>query len=243
LSPSPIAREKSRKFEKTRKEINSMKACPKCQTKNQDSSQFCKQCGRKLSVSAFEDKKEKVMGEKKTRVSGKVVSLAAVALVLLAGIVYWVIQKGDAVAESKISSQPRIADRVDYTGQAIRMFDISAKVENGKVSIPLDAVREKKMVRFEYKGNGATIPIVSYITPSGKIITAVSMCEPCRSTRFHIQDKSIVCNACNTEWNLETLKGIQGGCLNYPPDVLPSTIAGGQIQIDEKVVARWKPRV
>ena len=123
------------------------------------------------------------------------------------------------------------------------MTDISVKVENGKISIPLDAVKEKKMVRFEYEGNGGKIPIVSYITPAGKVITAVSMCEPCRSTRFHIKDKSLFCNACNTEWNLETLKGIQGGCLNYPPDVIPSTLVQNQIQIDEKIVAQWKPRV
>ena len=70
------------------------------------------------------------------------------------------------------------------------MTDVSANVENGKISIPLDMVKEKKMVRFEYKGNGVKIPIVSYITPAGKVVTAVSMCEPCRSTRFHIKDKS-----------------------------------------------------
>ena len=123
------------------------------------------------------------------------------------------------------------------------MSDISIKVDNGKISIPLDAVIEKRMVRFEYEGNGVKIPIVSYITPTGKVITAVSMCEPCRSTRFHIRDKTLVCNACGTEWNLETLKGIQGGCLNYPPDVIPSTIEKEKIQIDEKIVTQWKPRV
>ena len=99
------------------------------------------------------------------------------------------------------------------------------------------------MVRFEYEGNGVKIPLLSYVTRSGKVITAVSMCEPCRSTRFHIKGTTLVCNACGTEWNLETLKGIQGGCLNYPPDVIPSTLVQNQIQIDEKIVAQWKPRV
>ena len=42
-----------------------MKACPKCQTKNQDSNNFCKKCGFQLSDSSFQDKKEKVLGEKK----------------------------------------------------------------------------------------------------------------------------------------------------------------------------------
>jgi len=38
--------------------------------KNQDSSQFCKKCGAKLAGSAFEDKKEKVLGEKKGKSPG-----------------------------------------------------------------------------------------------------------------------------------------------------------------------------
>ncbi len=220
-----------------------MKACPKCQTKNQESSQFCKKCGVKLSSSTFQDKKEKVLDEKKGKLSWKVLSLAAVGVVVLAGFTYWLVQRGNAASDPRVSSQPKVVAKVDYAGQTIRMTDVSVKVENGKISIPLDVVIEKRMVRFEYEGNGVKIPIVSYITPAGKVITAVSMCEPCRSTRFHIQDKMLVCNACNTEWNLETLKGIQGGCLNYPPDVIPSTIVKNQIQIDEKIVAQWKPRV
>ena len=99
------------------------------------------------------------------------------------------------------------------------------------------------MVRFEYEGNGLKIPLLAYVTSAGRVVTAISMCEPCRSTRFHIKDTSLFCNACNTEWNLETLRGIQGGCLNYPPDVIPSTIVQDHIEIDEKTIAQWKPRV
>lgn len=46
-----------------------------------------------------------------------------------------------------------------------------------------------------------------------------------------------------TEWNLETLKGIKGGCMNYPPEVIPNTVEKDRIWIDEKVVLEWKPRV
>ena len=216
-----------------------MKACPKCKTENQESSRFCKKCGFQLSGSSFQDKKEKVLGEKKRRPYWVSLSLAVVA-VLLAGVGYWMM-KGDTAADPRVSSQPKVAGKVDYAGQTIRMTDIQAKVENGKISIPLDVVKEKKMVRFEYPGKG--IPLLAYVAPSGRVVTAVSMCEPCRSTRFHINDKKIVCNACATEWNLETLKGIQGGCLNYPPDVIQSTLEKGQIQIDEKIITQWKPRV
>ena len=218
-----------------------MNACPKCQTKNQDSSRFCKKCGFQLSTSSFQHKKEKVLGEKKRKGFWIPISLAVVAAVLVV-VGYWVIQ-GSTGANPGVSSQPRVSEKVDYAGQTIRMVDIQAKVENGKISIPLNVVKEKNMVRFEYENNGLKIPLLSYITQSGRVITAVSMCEPCRSTRFHIKDKTIVCNACATEWNLETLKGIQGGCLNYPPDVIPSTIVKDRIQIDEKIVTQWKPRV
>ncbi len=218
-----------------------MKACPKCQANNQDSSHFCKKCGFQLSNSSFQDKKEKVLGEKKGKPYWVPISLAVIAIAL-AGIGYWIIQ-GNTAANPKVSSQPKVDSSVNYTGQTIRMADIQAKVQNGKISIPLDVVKEKKMVRFEYQANGVYVPLLSYITQSGRVVTAVSMCEPCRSTRFHINDKKIVCNACATEWNLETLKGIQGGCLNYPPDVIPSTIEKGSIQIDEKIITQWRPRV
>ncbi|HSB06154.1 MAG TPA: Fe-S-containing protein [Thermodesulfobacteriota bacterium] len=219
-----------------------MKACSKCQTKNQDSSQFCKKCGIKLSDSTFQDKKEKVLGEKKGKFSWGAISLAVAAIVVLAGFAYWLIQN-NTVSDPRVSSQPKVSGNVNYNGQKISMTDVPAKLENGKISIPVGAVLEKKIVRFEYEGNGAKVPLLSYVTQTGKLVTAVSMCEPCRSTRFHIRDKTLVCNACGTEWNLETLKGIQGGCLNYPPDVIPSTIEKEKIQIDEKIVTQWKPRV
>jgi len=218
-----------------------MRACPKCQTKNQDSNNFCKKCGSQLSGSSFQDKKEKVLGERKRKPYWVPISLVVVAVVL-AGVGYWLI-KGDSAADPRVSSQPKVSGNVDYAGQKIAMTDIQAKVEKGKISIPLDVVKEKKMVRFDYENNGNKIPLLAYVTPSGRVVTAVSMCEPCRSTRFHINDKKIVCNACGTEWNLETLKGIQGGCLNYPPDVIPSMIEKDRIQIDEKIITQWKPRV
>jgi len=168
------------------------------------------------------------------------VSLILVAFAL-GGIAYWLMAGGTST-QSNVPSQ-KVTGRVDYTGQTISMVDIQAKVENGKISIPLDVVMEKKIVRFEYEGQGLKIPLLSYITLAGRVITAVSMCEPCRSTRFHIKDKTLVCNACYTEWNLDSLKGIRGGCIDYPPEVIPSTVEKGRILIDEKVVLNWKPRV
>ena len=217
-----------------------MKSCAKCQTKNEDSSNFCKQCGSELSSPSFQDKREKVLGEQKKNFPWMPLSLIIFALIL-GGIAYRFIW-GSSSTPSNIPSQ-KVTERVDYTGQTVAMTDIQVKVENGKISVPLDVVTEKKVVRFEYEGNGLKIPLLSYITLGGRAVTAISMCEPCRSTRFHIKDKTLVCNACYTEWNLESLKGIKGGCMNYPPEIIPSTVEKGKILIDEKVVLDWKPRV
>jgi uncharacterized membrane protein len=198
--------------------------------------------GRKMgSESLFQQKKEKVLGleRRKPRWSTAVL---VIVIVLLTGVAYWLIQRNSG-NDSTISSQPRVSGRVDYSGQTVKMTDVQAKVEDGKIVVPVHLLKEKKIVRFEYEGNGLKIPLLAYLTMAGRVITAISMCEPCKSTRFHIKDKSMVCNACYTEWTLETLKGISGGCMNYPPEVIPNTVEKDSILIDEKVVLGWKPRV
>jgi uncharacterized membrane protein len=193
-----------------------------------------------MAGSSFKDKREKVLDEKKK--SPRIfISLIIIALIL-GGVAFWVMQR-KTTANPKMASQQQVMERVDYSGKTIPMTDVVAKVENGKISIPLGVVKEKKIVRFEYVGKGLKIPLLAYITLAGRVVTAISMCEPCRSTRFHIQDKTLVCNACYTEWNLETLKGIKGGCMNYPPEVIPSTIEKDSVLIEENVVLNWKPRV
>jgi hypothetical protein len=218
-----------------------MKACPKCHSKNEESSRFCKQCGSGFSETLLDDKKKKVLGEKKKGIPWIPLSLVII-VIALGGVAYWLIG-GNSGASPKATSQPQVSGKVDYTGQTVRMTDVQAKVENGKIMIPVHVVKDKKIVRFEYEGKGLKIPLLAYLTMSGRVVTAISMCEPCKSTRFHIKDRSLVCNACYTEWNLETLKGISGGCMNYPPEIIPSVVEKDSVLIDEKVVLDWKPRV
>ena len=104
-------------------------------------------------------------------------------------------------------------------------------------------MKNNKLVSFEYVRPDGRIPLLAYITPAGKLVAAVSVCEPCNSTRFHIEGNHMVCNSCSTRWDLETLKGISGGCLNYPPDTLPHEIQGGKLTIKEVDLKNWKPRV
>jgi hypothetical protein len=216
-----------------------MNACPKCGTKNQPSSDSCGTCGAFLGEPVLQTKKNTVLGGRKRPLWA---ILAGFALVLAVGFVYWFTQS-DTLAAPKIPPQPKVSAGVDYTGQTIQMADVQVKTAAGKIAIPMEAVLEKKIVRFEVETPKGKIPLTAYLTPSGRVVTAVSMCEPCRSSRFHIKGTSLICNACATEWTLETLKGIRGGCLAYPPDAMPNKVENGQILIEEKAVLDWKPRV
>jgi uncharacterized membrane protein len=119
----------------------------------------------------------------------------------------------------------------------------TATTENGRVGITVQEVTEKKLVAWDYKRGDTTVPLLAYTTPSGAVKIAVRMCEPCNGFSFHIEGDQIVCNTCGTRWDLESSKGISGGCLGYPPEVLPSSVVGGKITVDEQKLASWKPRV
>lgn len=114
--------------------------------------------------------------------------------------------------------------------------------ESGKVSISVQEVAEKKLVYWDYQQGNTKVPLLAYATPSGALKLAARLCEPCNGYSFRVEGTNLVCNTCGTRWDLETSKGISGGCLEYPPEVLPSTLADGKLSADEAKIASWKPR-
>ena len=195
-----------------------------------------------MESSSFSDKKKKVLEDKKKASFSGWVVLLVVLGVLLGGVAYWLVQ-GDSVAKPELFSKAKARGERDDAKPTLRMTDIQVRVENGHILIPVDVLKEKQIVRFEYEGNGVKVPLYAYLTLAGRVVTGISMCEPCKSTRFRIQDRKLVCNACDTEWHLETHKGIKGGCMNYPPEIIPHRVENDSIMIEEKVVIDWKPRV
>ena len=195
-----------------------------------------------MENSSFSDKKKKVLEDKKkASFSGWFVLLIVLA-VLLGGVAYWLVQ-GESSGRPELFSKTNARGERDDAKPTLQMTDIQVRVENGHILIPVDVLKEKKIVRFEYESNGVKVPLYAYLTLAGRVVTGISMCEPCKSTRFRIQDRKLVCNACDTEWHLETHKGIKGGCMNYPPEIIPHRVENDSIMIEEKVVLEWKPRV
>ncbi len=154
---------------------------------------------------------------------------------------------GFAMVRAGSQSEPEraaVTGSQDYTASGnVEMTDVKAKVAGGKVVFPLPVLKEKKLLYFKYQKDGVDVPLMAMLTPSGRVFTGSSMCEPCRSDRFHTEpDGTLTCNACGTKWDLETLKGISGGCPNYPPQEMKNEVRGGQIVLKEGDVRGWQPR-
>ena len=186
-----------------------------------------------------ETKRDKLLSEKKKFPLVKMIVVLLVAAIPLA----WFLLRNTSDAGSGSVTGTQISEKISYKNQTIRMASVDAVSGSGSIEIPAEFVKEKKIVYFEYNKGGKQVPLMAYITPSGKLVTAVSMCEPCRSTKFHIEGEEMVCNACGTRWTLEGLKGVSGGCLAYPPDVVAHTIEGGKVKIQETIIQSLKPRV
>jgi len=185
----------------------------------------------------WQEKKQQFKTEKKG--NNGVFLVAALLLVVIAfGVTFFLQREGNTELELYN------VGAVSYEGKTIQMTELENSVEDGKILIPLEKVQENSIIYTEYIKDGIIVPLTAFITPSGNVVAAISMCEPCRGTRFHLKGQELVCNACGTRWTLDGLKGTWGGCLKYPPEALNYEVdqAGMKIILDELEVASWVPR-
>lgn len=185
------------------------------------------------------ERKERVLGKKKgLKLWGGIIILLLVA----AYSAYWFIVK-DGEAGTKGLPGSQVMGKVNYGNTSVAMTPVEAVTKNGVLEISLEAVKEKKLVAFTYDNKERQLPLRAFITQKGMLVTTVGFCEPCKSEKFHIEGDNMVCNSCFTRWDLESLKGISGGCKAYPPAVIGHKIEGGKVRIKEADILNWKPRI
>lgn len=221
--------------------------CSKCGKPIEPNANFCTSCGNSLRETkppraSLQSKRQKVLGDRHAAPQRKLLKYFGVGLVLLFG-GYVFLSSLPSGTHPVIEAQPVVSDGVTYPVSASQMFDIPAKVESGNIIIPLDLIQQRKFVAFNYISPTITVPLLAYVSGGGKLVTAVSMCEPCNSRRFHIKGENLVCNTCGSTWELDNLQAVSGACRKFPPDPITSVVVGNEVRIDEAVVANWKPRI
>ncbi len=224
--------------------------CTQCGKSAQPGSTYCIQCGNKLTgegsrpKAGLQTKRDRVLGKTRSNKKPKLIFLAALGVLLVYSLLNFMGSLPSS-ANPIIEEQPTISSALQYPNSPTQMAPIDVRVEDGKIIIPLDEVQSRKFVAFDYQKliQGIQVPLLAYISEEGKLVTAVSMCEPCNSKRFHIRGSNLVCNSCGTTWEVGNLSGVSGSCQKYPPDAIPSVVSGNEIIIDESIVAAWQPRI
>lgn len=215
--------------------------CQQCGQKLIEAAVYCPSCGNKVK-SNNTNKKERVLNtQNNSKRAWTYIGL--ITIVIVGALIFF--RNNDLSKElSVINKQPVVSNKVAYSAERLEHSNTLAFVKDNKIILPLDLVKEKKFVRFQIAGGKTNdLPIVAYLTEDGKVVTAISMCEPCNSTEFHIKGSILICNSCGTTWNLNTLEALSGSCGKYPPDPLPSIVAGNEIQIEKSLLENWKRRV
>lgn len=221
-------------------------SCSECGKPLTQNANFCTSCGAPLAGkppahARWQEKRERILG--KQQASGKKRFRTILALLVVAALGGWFYINIPEAGNPVIKGLPVVVAAAQYPQGGQQMSRVVAKVANGKIIIPLDVVQKNKFVRFSYGDAASGLPLLAYVSGEGKIVTAVSVCEPCNSTAFHIKGDKIICNTCGSTWELNSLEAVSGSCGRYPPDALPNTVVGDEIQIDEQLVAGWQRRI
>ncbi len=138
-----------------------------------------------------------------------------------------------------IAQQPEVG-APDVSGRMNSTL-VEAHREGPFFIISLSEVRDHAIVRFMDPEGVQDIPVLAYLTPSGRLVTAMSISEGCRSRDFYLEGENIHCANCASYWNASSLEAY-ACCQKYYPDPIPSTILGDEIRIEVGIVRGWQAR-
>lgn len=192
-------------------------------------------------MSKYTNKKDQFTQPQKSKLP---LIIASIGVVLIAAIVFVMVTSGGDQEAINYFGEP-VAESRSYIGELISMTTIEPVIENDKVLIPLETVDQNNIVYFEIENDeNKLVPLMAYITPSGRLFVGSSMCEPCRGRTFSLAGETLVCDACRTTYNIEDHEFISGStvCGSYPPVNMNPTINQGTIEIDLQEILSWRPR-
>jgi nitrite reductase/ring-hydroxylating ferredoxin subunit len=198
--------------------------------------------GGDVVTKQYNSKKEQFLQKPQKRKTIMLLIVAAVA-VIGAGVIFTVLrQPGQAGRE--YFGDPVAAPR-SYIGRVVEMSKVTPIIADGRVKIPLAEVEEYNIVSFELENDqGLLVPLMAYITPSGRLFAGSSMCEPCRGRTYSLAGETIVCGNCRTTFDIEDHEFISGAaiCGSYAPVYMNPVIEDGMVTIDMQKILNWRIR-
>jgi preprotein translocase subunit Sec61beta len=141
-----------------------------------------------------------------------------------------------------IADQPSVGYGTTPGQNKIQSRTITARIDRDDIVVDIETVTGSGLIRFFDPEGIQTVPIIAYVTPRGKIVTAMSISESCRSTDFFLQGNTIHCASCPSYWHMESLEAY-ACCQKYYPDPIASSVERGILRIPLQTVRNWRTRV
>ena len=212
--------------------------CRKCGSEIRNEMKFCPVCGSTLQLqqdTVETDGKVKNPQVKRWAIRG------IILLVLVVGVGAFLDQLLRTF-HPVIERQPDVAMVTMYRDEEIRSTPVEAVMIDGKIGVSLRSVQEHKLVRFFDPEKQQEVPIIAYITPQGKLVTAMSKSEQCGSTDFFLSGNNVHCASCGSYWNMASMEAY-ACCQRFYPDPIPSSVSGDMVVIDPAAVRQWRSRL
>ncbi len=170
--------------------------------------------------------------------------LGALLVVLAAAFALYQHTTTPAQADKGYFGEPVTSPR-SYLGRVVSMTPVEPVIAGDEIRIPFSEVEEMGIVYFEVANDeGFLVPLMAYITPSGRIFAGSSMCEPCLGRTFSLAGETLVCDNCRTTYTIESHEFISGSvaCGSYPPVNMQATLQGDMLIIPLQEVLEWRIR-
>lgn len=211
--------------------------CRKCGSETTNDMRFCPVCGSTLQLQ--QDAVRPEVPVKNPRVKRWVIRAAIIGVLVvgIGGFLNQLLRTFHPVIEN----QPDVAMVTMYRDDQIRSTPVEAMMVGGKIGIPLRSVQEHKLVRFFDPEKVQELPMIAYVTPQGKLVTAMSKSEQCGSTDFYLSGDNIHCATCGSYWNMASMEAY-ACCQRFFPDPIPSSVSGDMVVIDPAAVRQWQSR-
>jgi len=189
------------------------------------------------------DKKEQFIRKEKSKLPYIIAAILLIVLITVGSIA--LSGKPDNKSADLPFGDP-VATPRSYIGRAVSMTKVEPQLNEVYASIPLETLEANDIVYFEVaNNNGFLVPLMAYITPSGRIFTGSSMCEPCQGRYFSLAGETLVCDTCRTTYTIDSHEFLSGSrdCGSYPPVYMEPIIGDGMINLPLDKILQWESRV